>query len=341
MHRELRILPGLICIQRSDGYFIGHLNDQIIFPNVNLIPLLRKLQTWQTFQNLKEISDINQEGCEGEVTTLLEQLEAKGFLEWRNTQSQQKEIIISHMNEIGLALAPILYEEGFAVATLDKRSVRLSDVRGSFIRVANLGEKFDSVLNSQIREIINSRGGLNYSERNLCIINNQMLDRNSQETQVNPIEQKTLVVITSYPEPELLASLMEREIPHIFVSTAPGGAYLGPLVRPGQNPCFHCIELHRSDRDRKWQNVALTLFTDRLINAPMASALFAAAIAAQCVLASVREEITLEQSARTTIFRIPDLRSNSEKEIREESHTWNFHPSCSCHWEGGLSTRAR
>lgn len=341
MHRELRILPGLICIQRSDGYFIGHLNDQIIFPNVNLIPLLRKLQTWQTFHNLKEISDINQEGYESEVTTLLEQLEAKGFLEWRNTQSQQKEIVISHMNEIGLALAPILYEEGFAVATLDKRLVRLSDVRGSFIRVANLGEKFDSVLNSQIREIINSRGGHNYSERNLCAINSQTLETNSQKPQVDQKEQMRLVVITSYPEPELLASLMEEEIPHIFISTAPGGAYLGPLVRPGQSPCFHCIELHRSERDLQWQNVALTLFTDRLIKAPMASALFAAAIAAQCVMATVREEITLEQSAQTTNFRIPDLRSNSELEIREENHTWNFHPSCSCHWEGGLSTRAR
>ena len=73
----------------------------------------------------------------------------------------------------------------------------------------------------------------------------------------------------------------------------------------------------------------------------MASALFAAATAAQWVLAIVREELTLKRSARTTIFRIPDLRSNSEIEIRDESHTWNFHPSCSCHWGGGLSTRAR
>jgi hypothetical protein len=267
MDRELRINPGLVCIERSDGYFVGHLNDQLLFPNVNLTSLLRKLQTWQPYKTLKDIAVTHQIGSEDSVNKLLEQLDAKGFLEWRSVEIQQPEIFISHMNEIGLALAPILFQDGFAVETFDQRTVRFSDVRGSFVRVANHGEKFDSVLNSQVREIINSGHSIHSAEyslgRNSGATNYQSADKNSHKPLKDQQEQKKFVVVTAYPEPELLASLMEGEIPHLFIFSVPGGAFIGPLVRPGKNPCFHCIELQRSDNDRNWQNVALTLFSDR------------------------------------------------------------------------------
>ena len=233
------------------------------------------------------------------------------------------EIVITHMNEIGLAVAPQFYEDGFSVSTWDKRNVQLADVHGAFVRVANHKETFQEILSAQLREMINSGHVLKNADRtpSTSSLNssvnsplNSTLHTSRRDSRFkNPPSgaelrdnrEQLIVLVTTYPEPELLAFLMENQITHLFVSATAIGALIGPLVEPGKSPCFHCVELHRSDRDPHWQNVALTLFSDRLDRAPTASAHLASAITADFVRSLVRNERVHQPLARITTFHLP------------------------------------
>ncbi len=356
MSHEIRIKPGVLIMERRDGLFIGHISDQLILPDLKFRALLRALHDWQSINCLVER---NHDISVREINTLIEQLHAKYFLEKRMLNVLPKEIVISHMNEIGLAIAPLLLEEMFQVSTLDKRLVHLKDVRGAFVRVANQRDSFDNILASQFRELINSgnlkadskRGSYNAMQPPHLVSG----QRESVSESVGGVEsvgsvkgfdsfgihENSLVLITTYPEPELLAFLMEHQITHLFVSATALGALIGPLVHPGVSPCFHCIELHRSERDPQWQSVALTLFSDRMEQVPMANAHLTSALTAEFIRSLAVNTRILEHVGRTSAFSLQSATSDTGWGIREEGHTWSFHPECSCHWKGALSTRAQ
>lgn len=263
------------------------------------------------------------------------------------------------MNEIGLAIAPLLLEEMFHVSTLDKRLVHLKDVRGAFVRVANQKDSFDDILAAQFRELINSgnvkadskKGSYNAKQPPHFISGQRESASESAESvkgvgsvkgfDNSGIHENALVLVTTYPEPELLAFLMEHQITHLFVSATALGALIGPLVHPGVSPCFHCIELHRSERDPQWQSVALTLFSDRMEQVPMANAHLTSALTAEFIRSVARTPSTAARVARTSAFSVQSATSDTGWGVREEGHTWSFHPECSCHWKGALSTRAQ
>ena len=341
MDQQIRIRQGLICIERADGFFIGHVGNQIVFSDLQLKPLFRRLKDWHSFDEIiRENNDLPIET----IQSIIEQLHGKNFLEKRVNGSIKKEIVISHMNEIGLTLAPNLFEEGFAVSTLDQSFVQLGDVRGAFIRVENQRESFQEILESQIREIINSgnlKGATGKAFNHSSPRTWQGRDLLGQVKESGESKSEVTALITSYPEPELLAYLMENQVAHLFVSTTPFGVLIGPFVQPGKTPCFHCIELHRSERDWQWQSVALMLFSDRRERPPMAQALFAAALAEDALHSLFRGEFANWGFAQTWAFYLPSANSDPTWGIREEEHIWSFHRECSCHWKSELSTRAK
>ena len=338
MDQQIRIRPGLICIERTDGFFIGHVDNQIILSDLKLKPLIRRLHEWQSLDEIiHDNSDLPLEA----IQNLIEQLHGKNFLEKRVSGPSKKEIVISHMNEIGLALAPILFEEGFDISTLDQSSVHLADVRGAFIRVANHRESFQEILGSQLREIINSGNLKGVAGKVFNDSSSRSLQSSALIEQAKENRNEVIALVTAYPEPELLAFLMENHVAHLFVSTTPFGALIGPFVKPGKSPCFHCIELHRSERDTQWQSIALTLFSDRRAQSPMGQALFAAALAEDALHSIIRGEFAHETVARTWAVYLPSANSDSSWGIREEDHIWSFHRECSCHWGSELSTRAQ
>lgn len=356
MNHEIRIKPGVLIIERRDGLFIGHISDQLIFPDMRFRALLRALHNWELIDH---IIDLNHDISVEEIKKLIEQLHAKHFLEKRILSELPQEIVISHMNEIGLAIAPLLLEEMFHVSTLDKRLAQLKDVRGSFVRVANQKDSFDNILASQSRELINSgnlkadskKGSYNAKQPPHLVSGQRESASESTESvkgvgsvkgfDNSGIHENALVLVTTYPEPELLAFLMEHQITHLFVSATALGALIGPLVHPGVSPCFHCIELHRSERDPQWQSVALTLFADRMEQVPMANAHLTSALTAEFIRSVARTPSTGARVARTSAFSVQSAISDTGWGVREEGHTWSFHPECSCHWKGALSTRAQ
>ena len=52
MDQQIRIRPGLICIERNDGFFIGHVDNQIILSDLKLKPLIRRLHDWQSIDEI-------------------------------------------------------------------------------------------------------------------------------------------------------------------------------------------------------------------------------------------------------------------------------------------------
>jgi bacteriocin biosynthesis cyclodehydratase domain-containing protein len=53
--------------------------------------------------------------------------------------------------------------------------------------------------------------------------------------------------------------LHEAETSHLSVVVRESDVVIGPLVRPGQGPCLHCLDLHRGDRDPRWAHVLAQL----------------------------------------------------------------------------------
>ena len=313
----IRLKENVLVIPQNESIFVGHLDVKLQFSDTSILSLLRELKLWC---NLKDLS-VRHKESQNVLYALLSELNRSNLLEKRNKFHLNKEVVISHMNEIGLLISAMLIEEGLQVATLDKRVATFSDVRGQLVQVANVGDRFQDILDAQRREIINS------GNKSIGLENEERVRAESARS----------VLITTYPEPELLAYLMAEGIDHLCVIGTANGVQIGPFVRPGVTPCFHCIELHKSDQDDQWLTVAATLFSKRLLRISMQHALLGATLGAKFVMGEFAHHI----DAQTTMIYFNQNPVSDYWGFREERHTWSFHPKCSCHWSRALSTRAK
>lgn len=309
MVRKIKFRSGVVVIEENDGIFVGHIQKSIFFADKNLRPLLRQLFEWIS---LEALIALHQQEL-GSLSEVLARLESANFLEICEKDFDEFECVISHMNEIGILLAPLLVEYGFQVRTLDTRRSTISDVRGQFIRISDVGISFNKLLAAQKREVRNSSS-----------------DIFTTPAKKNP---KTLAILTAYPEPELVASLMSEGIEFIPAIATPFGALIGPLVKPGISPCFYCIELARSDRHRNWQKIAATLFMSRYEKVAMPSALLAVAVLTEFLGGFQESEIPHQMLGATLSLLLGNSRKRSNEPTIESSwERWEFHPACSCHW---------
>ena len=125
--------------------------------NQEFFSFIREIANWREPFALAKFLDINFENIQNEIAILMKM----NLVQSQDSQVLLEKVFISHFNEIGAALAAILFEAGYTVSTLDKRTASFSDIRGQFIRIENMNEKFSSILENQQREIINS--GFAYS----------------------------------------------------------------------------------------------------------------------------------------------------------------------------------
>ena len=325
MSEQIKIKAGIIIVKRSDGIFVGHLHDHEIFTNEAVLPILRMLREWISIEQLFAM-----QGDElATITSVVSRLEKRNFLDKSGALTSKPTLIISHMNELGTLLSSILIEKGFDIMTIDTRSSQISDVRGQFIRISDAGESFPEIIASQKREIRNSGN-------QECAFINEQSDSHSNSSALmaqNSSPRRRLVLITTYPEPELLAELMETQTDYLCAFTTPNGAIIGPFVRPGTTPCFHCMELTRSNSDSQWQKVAATLFTERFAKLEMVNALLAAALLIKKITSVLEGELPHDNFAESLVFsscegqQAPDLGL-----LEHRSRSWGFHPECSCHW---------
>ena len=319
MNRKVKIKSGVVVIERNDGIFVGHMQNSVLFTNREIRPLIRLIQVGETIEKL-----IVESGSEpGVVSEVITTLHDSQMLEYQSDLHPINQFVISHMNEVGILLAAMLNEQEFSLTTLDERRATISDVRGQFIRVMDIGKTYSEILEAQRQEI-----------------------RNSRSREFSPAARvangQQLTIITTYPEPELLAKLTVTGSDYFAVFATPFGAMIGPYVRNGTSPCFHCIELTRSESDNEWQKVAATLFMQRHEPIAMNMALLAASAAAPFLRSISQGEVPHEILA-STLSITWEQRDDTQisRAFRTTPQKWTLHPECSCHWAGSLSTRAR
>lgn len=311
MSQYIRLRNGLLIIEKDEILRVGHLNRWLTFADVKVITILRRIKDWIPVNDLSHFSDFDS----ATIKKVFNSLESLNFIERKSVQDIEVEFVISHFNEVGAHITTLLFQNGIKVSVLDERLAQFFDVRGSYIRISDVGIALSEILQAQTRELINS-GNVDFVAPNGQVIN-----------------RRRIVVITTYPEPELLARLMEAGIEYICALTTPFGAIIGPYVRPGASPCFHCIDRHRSERDDFWQEIATTLFLTRHEKIPLDRAYFTSAKLGALLLQIARGEIPHELISTQHGFaktQSHDWLANGENE--RESGSWGFHPDCSCHW---------
>ena len=310
MTKQVRIRPGVVVINRGNEIYVGHLQKSLSFSDSSALPILHQLREWISCEQLVAMN-LDQPGM---VFELITRLGKEGFIEIRHESVGGVEMVISHMNEVGILLTPLLINHGFMLSTLDSRHVATSDICGQYLRMSDIGVTFKEIIAAQNRELINS----GKSENRLVHATKSW---------------KKIVIITAYPEPELLALLMAEGYEYLCAIATPFGAEIGPFVKPGVSPCFFCIELWRSEMDDQWQKIAAALFMERKKPVLMTSALMTVAALAEFLLPVIQSEIphenrgithslTFERGASEGI--IPSITSTSQR--------WSMHPECSCHW---------
>ena len=116
----------------------------------------------------------------------------------------------------------------------------------------------------------------------------QALNRTLREAGVavaSPSSRADLTIITGHGALAVHKSigLMPVDASHVYVTTDESGAWVGPLVIPGEAACGLCASLWRADHDANWPILALQL-TAPGTGHPLASPAIASAIAALVAL---------------------------------------------------------
>jgi bacteriocin biosynthesis cyclodehydratase domain-containing protein len=125
--------------------------------------------------------------------------------------------------------------------------------------------------------------------------------------------------------PEMHHHWLRRDVPHLPVVITDSATVVGPLVRPGEGPCLHCLELHHRDADAAWPAIASQLLGRSSLAESAAGASEAAAIVTRIVLGWA----TGADVGRASIRLDADTGERTER-------TWTAHPECGCLGVGHL-----
>lgn len=113
-----------------------------------------------------------------------------------------------------------------------------------------------------------------------------------------------------------------RRLPHLALGVRDGTAIVGPLVPAAGGPCLHCLDLHRTDRDPAWPDLAAQLAQAPADRAPCATATALTAVG----FAAAETLAYLDGSEPSTIGATVEI--NGVAPWRRRS--WTPHPSCDC-----------
>jgi hypothetical protein len=121
------------------------------------------------------------------------------------------------------------------------------------------------------------------------------------------------------------ADLVRRDVPHLSVVIREGDVVVGPLVRPGDDPCLRCLDLQRSDLDPLWPTVLAQLLSARH-EVPEESAVagLAGGLAALQVLALLDGRAEPAAAGATLEVELPDGLVTRRP--------WPGHAECGCRW---------
>ena len=135
----------------------------------------------------------------------------------------------------------------------------------------------------------------------------------------------TLVVLVEsrVAVPFRSTAYVREDIAHLSVIRRERDTVVGPCVRPGLDPCLRCLDLHRTDADSCWPNLATQLATAPAAPRDLGTSHIAAGLATHLVLAFVEGTPPEARDVGTTY----EVDSGTPvPRIRR----WAPHPQCGC-----------
>lgn len=144
-----------------------------------------------------------------------------------------------------------------------------------------------------------------------------------------------LVVLVEHDaaDPVRAARFMGERVPHLSVVVRAADALVGPLVRPGADPCLRCLDLHRTDADPAWPTVlgALTRHDDAQ---PVARG-EVGVLASACAALASAQVLALLAGATPTLCGVTVELTLPGLVPRERR--WSPHPRCGCRTPPGTT----
>jgi bacteriocin biosynthesis cyclodehydratase domain-containing protein len=139
-----------------------------------------------------------------------------------------------------------------------------------------------------------------------------------------------LTILVGYRQPEHLAELHQRRLPHLAVCVSEAIGVVGPLVQPGRTACLRCLDFARVDRDSAWPLILAQLPASRM-DATASDPVLATAVAAQAAAQALAFVDRPEQDAATV---------NGTLELAMPTwqwrrRSWPPHQACTC---GGVES---
>jgi hypothetical protein len=131
-----------------------------------------------------------------------------------------------------------------------------------------------------------------------------------------------LVVQFAHEQPVALlaAGFAGRRQAHLAVAIREGTAIVGPLVPPTGGPCLHCLDLHRTERDTGWPQLAAQL------GGPGVEPCGVATVLAATACATAEALMFLDGGAPETLGAAVEIAGPG----RSRRRTWTPHPACGC-----------
>lgn len=219
----------------------------------------------------------------------------------RSGSRGQAVIGVRGLDSLGLKVACILADARIGTVLLhDGAAVRSSDLGGGLYRSSDVGKPRQEAALGVVRAV-----------------------NPKVRTRTEPRTRPDLVVLVgaSVMDPVIYRDQMRDDIWHLPVLVRDLDVMIGPLVRPGDDACLRCLDLHRQDQDSRWPAVAAQAASRPHRGVETSLAWAGATLAAHQVLAVTdgrRCELVGTSLELTAWDPVPVRRA------------WQPHPQCGC-----------
>lgn len=132
-------------------------------------------------------------------------------------------------------------------------------------------------------------------------------------------------------EPRLYAGWMNRDVPHLAITSGAASVSVSPIILPGQTPCLFCLENFRATADPSWAAVASQLVGRKHRFDDSTAQFFSAGLALQKILQLIDSVSGFGDAFENRSGYELQRETGELTELR-----WPIAPSCSCQLTSGL-----
>ena len=243
-------------------------------------------------------------------------------ISWRKTSAPNqellaradKEIFILGDNRLAFALFELFQTSGYLnsrMVTNLKGPIPASLIGATPFRMSDIGRPLIEGQDQVKREF-----GLNIG----VIASKELALKTPTKSPLNP--SRIYIRTTSFPIEDLPELILDGES-HLQISNLTAGKIeIGPIVIPGQTPCYNCIALWKAERSKNFASLNIT----NELAAPLELPVAAVTLISGLIVSLIDNYFALEKS-----FLIgSSIVVNLLKPLEYTERFWQPHPRCGC-----------